>query len=111
MRILISVVSDLVTDQRVHRTASTLSAQGHDVVLIGREKKDSQPVRRDYKTVRFRLWWERGPLFYASYNIRLFFYLLFHRADALVSNDLDTLLPNYLISKLRGSKLYYDAHE
>ena len=83
MRIIISVVSDLVTDQRVHRTASTLFNNGHQVVLVGRKKKDSLEISRPYKTVRFKLWWEKGAMFYASYNLRLFIYLLFHRADVL----------------------------
>ncbi|MCX6275250.1 MAG: glycosyltransferase [Bacteroidetes bacterium] len=111
MRIIISVVSDLVTDQRVHRTATTLSGTGHEVILVGRRKGDSQDISRSYKTVRFKLWWEKGALFYGAYNLRLFFFLLFNKVDVLVSNDLDTLLPNYLISKLKGAKLYYDAHE
>src|SRR4051812_41982571 len=110
-RVLISVTSDLVTDQRVHRAASTLHAKGIDVTLIGRRKKDSADISREYKTVRFNLWWEKGALFYAAYNIRLFFYLLFHRADFLIANDLDTLLPNFLISKLKGKQLFYDSHE
>src|SRR6187397_1367343 len=101
MKILISAVSDLVTDQRVHRTAITLFNKGHDVVVIGRKKKDSLEINRPYKTVRFRLWWEKGALFYAAYNLRLFWYLLFKKSDLLVSNDLDTLLPNYLISIIK----------
>src|SRR6188768_508740 len=111
MRIIISAVSDLVTDQRVHRTAVTLFNKVHDVVVVGRKKKDSLEINRPYKTVRFSLWWEKGVLFYASYNLRLFWYLLFTKAEVLVSNDLDTLLPNYLISVLKKSELYYDAHE
>jgi glycosyltransferase involved in cell wall biosynthesis len=109
---IISVVSDLVTDQRVHRVASALQTHGLYVTLVGREMKKSLPLaERDYNTVRFKLWWEKGPLFYAAYNVRLFFYLLFHKADVIVSNDLDTLLPNFLISKIKGSELYYDSHE
>jgi len=111
MRIIISAVSDLVTDQRVHRTAVTLFNEGHDVVVVGRKKKDSLEINRPYQTVRFSLWWEKGAMFYASYNLRLFWYLLFTKAEVLVSNDLDTLLPNYLVSVLKKSKLYYDAHE
>ncbi len=111
-RVIISVVSDLVTDQRVHRVSSSLQRNGLDVTLVGRQLKKSLPLsRREYKTVRFRLWWEKGMLFYASYNVRLFFYLLFNKADVLVANDLDTLLPNFIISKLKGAKLYYDSHE
>ncbi|CAN5625452.1 glycosyltransferase [soil metagenome] len=111
MRIIISVVSDLVTDQRVHRTATTLFNKGHEVIVVGRKKKESLDISRQYKTVRFKLWWEKGALFYAAYNLKLFFYLLFHHVDVVVSNDLDTLLPNYLVSKIKGAKLYYDAHE
>jgi glycosyltransferase involved in cell wall biosynthesis len=89
-----------------------LSANGYDILLVGRKKKDSMPMDvRPYKTHRFHLWFEKGPLFYAQYNLYLFFYVLFHKADILLANDLDTLLPNYLASKLKGVPLAYDNHE
>ncbi len=111
-RVIISVISDLVTDQRVHRTAETLQRQGLKVTLVGRRMKKSLPLTTyEYKTVRFKLWFETGFLFYASFNIRLFFFLLFNKADVLVANDLDTLLPNFLAAKIKKAELYYDSHE
>jgi glycosyltransferase involved in cell wall biosynthesis len=110
--IIISVITDLVTDQRVHRAAMTLTNQGNKVVLVGRRLKNSLPLdTRPYKTVRFKLWFEKGPMFYASYNLRLFIFLLFNGADILLANDLDTLPANYLAARLNNMPLVYDSHE
>jgi len=86
--------------------------QGYDVLLVGRKMKTSKPMEnRPYSTKRMKLLAENGPVFYALFNFRLFWFLLFHKAEILVSNDLDTLLPNVLISRLKRKKLVYDSHE
>ena len=110
-RILISVTNDLTTDQRVEKTCEVLSEIGYDVLLVGRKLKKSLPIQRNYKTIRFRLLFNKGFLFYAEFNIRLFIFLLFTKKDLLFSNDLDTLLPNYIIGKLQNKKLVFDSHE
>ncbi len=50
-------------------------------------------------------------MFYTEFNIRLFFFLLFRRADCICAIDVDTMLPAFLVSKLKGIKRVYDAHE
>ncbi len=54
---------------------------------------------------------KKGAFFYAFLNIRLFFKLLFAKADVFWANDLDTLPANAFVAKLRNKKLIYDSHE
>jgi glycosyltransferase involved in cell wall biosynthesis len=110
-RIIISVTSDLATDQRVLKTANSCHKNGYDVLLVGRKLKNSLPINTPFVVKRFRLLFNRSALFYAEYNIRLFFLLLFSRADIFLSNDTDTLLANYFASKIHRKKLVFDAHE
>ena len=110
-RIIVSVTNDLVTDQRVHKVCMSLMAMDFEVVLIGRRLPTSLALNRDYRTIRMKLLFNKGFLFYAEYSIRLFLKLLFLKKDILLSNDLDTLLPNYVTSKLFNKELVYDSHE
>ncbi len=110
-RAIVSVTNDLATDNRVHRTCTVLQELGYAVLLVGRAWSDSPALERPYDTRRLRLLFNKGPLFYAEYNLRLFFLLLFSRGDLLVANDLDTLLANRFAAWLRGKELVYDTHE
>ena len=105
------MTNDLATDQRVAKTCSALLDMGYEIILIGRELKNSLPINRTYATKRLRLVFNHGFLFYAEYSVRLFFVLLFSKKDILFANDLDTLTPNYLVSKLQKKKLVFDSHE
>jgi glycosyltransferase involved in cell wall biosynthesis len=111
-RIIVSVTSDLVSDNRVHKTCTTLAEMGFEVLLVGRKLPGSKPVfARNYQTKRLKLLFNKGPLFYACFNFRLFCLLLFSKFDLLLSNDLDTLPANFLASKLKNKPLVYDSHE
>jgi glycosyltransferase involved in cell wall biosynthesis len=111
-RAIVAVTNDLVTDQRVKRTCSLLQERGFSVFLVGRELKNSLFMdQRPYPTKRFKLPYNKGALFYASYNLRLFFFLLFRKADLILANDLDTLPACWLAASLKRVKLVYDSHE
>ncbi|MDA3930370.1 MAG: glycosyltransferase [Prolixibacteraceae bacterium] len=111
-RIAFTVTNDLVTDNRVHKIATTLLGLGFDVTLIGRIQSNSQTLtNRPYSTFRMGLWFNKGPLFYANYNLSLLSYLLFKKFDCIVSNDLDTLLACFIASKITKKELVYDSHE
>ena len=111
-RIILSVINDIVGDQRIHRIASTLQSADFEVTVIGRKLPDSFALpKRSYQTHRMRLFFKKGKFFYLEYNFRLFFLLLFRKVDILNANDLDTLFANYLVASLRRKKLVYDSHE
>ncbi|MEX1188814.1 MAG: glycosyltransferase [Bacteroidia bacterium] len=110
--IAVLVSNDLATDQRVLKVCKSLIERAYTPVLIGRIKPDSMPMPElNFKTIRMNLLFTSGPLFYAMLNLRLFFKLLFLKMDGIHANDLDTLLPAYLISKIRSKPLVYDTHE
>ncbi|MBI9053615.1 MAG: glycosyltransferase [Bacteroidales bacterium] len=111
-KIYLAVTNDLVTDNRVHKIATTLLKSGANLTLIGRIKEKNTPnLSRQYNTKRFKLIFKKGPCFYLEYNIRLFVFLLFRRFDIVVANDLDTLLGSYCASKIKSKHLVYDSHE
>lgn len=110
--IIFTVTNDLSYDQRMQRICTTLSANGYRVVLAGRKLHSTQtPEQRIFEQVRLQCWFNKGFIFYAEYNARLFCWLLFQRADIICAVDLDTILPCYVVSGLKHAKRVYDAHE
>ncbi len=111
-RIYFTVTNDLSYDQRMIRICTSLSGAGYTISLIGRTAKRSVPLSpQPYYQKRLYCFFDKGKLFYAEYNIRLFLFLLFKKADAVCAIDLDTILPCYYISVIKGIKRIYDAHE
>ena len=110
-RIAIVATTDLVSDQRVHRTALTLSKQ-HSVVAYGRRLPHTPNVPlREYSIHLLGMIFSKGFLFYAEFNLRLFFRLLTTRVDLIYANDLDTLLACKLASVIMRKPLVFDSHE
>ena len=110
--VTVTVISDLITDYRVHRTCQTLHENGYRVLLIGIVKKDSLKLKaRDYQTDRLKMWFKNTAFFYAEFNIRLFFRLLRSKSDIYLGNDLDVMPATWLVASLFRKPIVYDSHE
>ena len=110
--IYLTVTNTLTYDQRMARICGSLSAAGYRVVLVGRKAKPlPNLLPKNYGQVRLSMWFGKGKLFYAEYNLRLFFFLLFRKMDAVCAIDLDTIVPCLLVSKIKKIPRVYDAHE
>ncbi|MDP9230865.1 MAG: glycosyltransferase [Bacteroidota bacterium] len=111
-RIYLTVTNDLTYDQRMNRVCTSLAQAGFEITLVGRKRRTSLPVHnKAFEQHRIRCWFNKGKLFYAEYNIRLFIFLLFKKMDAVCAIDLDTILPCLFISRIKKVTRIYDAHE
>jgi glycosyltransferase involved in cell wall biosynthesis len=111
-RVAIAVISDLVTDQRVHKVSLTLQEAGYTVLLIGTRRRNSLPLApRSYPARRIRTLFQKKMFFYAEFNLRLFLRLLFTRTDIFLGNDLDVMSAVWLAGTLRRKPIVYDTHE
>ncbi|MDB5221735.1 MAG: glycosyltransferase [Chitinophagaceae bacterium] len=112
MIIYFTVTNDLSYDQRMIRICTSLAGHGYKIKLVGRKIKNSIPVvEQPFQQKRIKCFFNKGKFFYAEYNVRLFFYLLFKKMDCICAIDLDTILPCYFISKIKNVPRIYDAHE
>jgi glycosyltransferase involved in cell wall biosynthesis len=111
-RIVFTVTNDLSYDQRMARICTALSEAGFHCTLVGRKRKNSLPLESTiYQQKRLNCLVDKGKLFYAEYNLRLFCSLLFARFDAICSIDLDTVLPGLTVARMKRRKHVFDAHE
>jgi glycosyltransferase involved in cell wall biosynthesis len=111
-RIIFTVTNDLNYDQRMQRICTSLAAKGFSVLLVGRKLKTSSTLSSQiFSQKRISCYLNNGFPFYAEYNFRLFWWLLFQKTDCICAIDLDTILPCYFVSLFNHTKRVYDAHE
>ncbi len=111
-KIVLPVINDLNYDQRMIRICTSLAQAGYDVTLVGIKRKSSKPlIERPFKQVRIPMIVEQSKLMYVHFWTAVFFFMLFRKADIFCAIDLDTIMPVYYVSKIRGKKRVYDAHE
>jgi glycosyltransferase involved in cell wall biosynthesis len=112
-KIITSAFSNLYTDQRIEKVCSTLHENGYSIGLIGNNWGGAEEMSRPYSFSRIKLISKNLKTAYFEFNWKLYQELK-KKADKntiLYANDLDALLPNYLISKKLNIPLIFDSHE
>jgi glycosyltransferase involved in cell wall biosynthesis len=123
------VTNSVTIDSRVRREAATLAANGNEVVVLG--LRDGALPRSEtldgFRVVRVRRDTVHGPLprgrlrrallplggalMLADYSARALWLAVRRRSDVYHGHDLVTLPVAWAASRLRRSRLVYDAHE
>ncbi|HPH36400.1 MAG TPA: hypothetical protein PL108_01990, partial [Sediminibacterium sp.] len=97
--IVFTVTNDISYDQRMHRICSSLAAHGYQVRIIGVNRVGSIPLPipplygTSYQQQRLNCVFQKGPLFYLEFNIKLLIVLCSLSYDIVCAIDLDTILP------------------
>lgn len=112
LRISVAVITDLETDQRVRKVCTWMQQQGFSVVVTGLQRPFSNQLpERPYTQNRLKTKRQKGVLFYAEWQWKLYHALRRVPADIVYANDLDSLFPAWLAARLHGALLVYDSHE
>lgn len=113
MKVIVSVFNNLLTDQRIEKVCSSLYENGYDIELIGNDWGGSPEMQRNYPFSRLPLKSKILRYAYVEFQWKLYRKLLQTAGQdaVLLANDLDTLLPNYLVSKKLNIPLIFDSHE
>ncbi|MCE3075187.1 glycosyltransferase [Chryseobacterium gwangjuense] len=112
-KIITSAFSNLYTDQRIEKVCRTLYENSYDLELIGNDWNGAEKMQRPYPFSRIKLLSKSLKTAYFEFNWKLYQELK-QKADKntiLHANDLDALLPNYLIAKKLNIPLVFDSHE
>lgn len=112
-KIIVSAFSNLYTDQRIEKVCRTLYENGFDIELIGNDWNGAEEMSRPYSFSRIKLNSTSLKTAYFEFNWKLYKELK-KKADKntiFYANDLDALLPNYLIAKKLNIPLIFDSHE
>lgn len=111
-RLLSLVITDLATDQRVHKTCLSLQQLGWAPKLVGIKRANSPALtERPYEAQRVQVRAQRGWRFYAAVNRKLLWHALRMPCHTILANDVDVLPAAYLAARLKGCRLLLDAHE
>lgn len=104
-------ISDVDRDPRVDKVSRSLSSNGFEVVVLaptddGPEERDVAPGLRHVRVRREWLW-----RFFVVYQDEFRREGLRREYDFVHANDLTTLTVAWVLARVRGARLIYDAHE
>ncbi|WP_294201215.1 glycosyltransferase [uncultured Chryseobacterium sp.] len=112
-KIITSAFSNIYTDQRIEKVCRTLHEKGYEIELIGNNWNGAEKMTRPYSFSRISLVSKSLKTAYFEFNWKLYQELK-KRVDLdtiLHANDLDALLPNYILAKKLNIPLIFDSHE
>jgi len=95
----------------MQRIISAIRADNNISWISRRHNKLSEYSLPGCKHLTIKTIIRRGILFYAEFNLRLFFMLLFSKAEIISAVDLDTLPAAFMASAIKRKPLVFDAHE
>lgn len=112
-RVITSVINNYQNDQRVQKVVHSLLKFGFEVEVIATDLWGNPELNFPYPIHVLPLTSQRGMQMYSEFNRRLFGKLLkmTKKEDILLANDVDSLIPNYWISKIKKCPLVLDCHE
>ncbi|MDQ1098168.1 MULTISPECIES: glycosyltransferase [Chryseobacterium] len=112
-KLIISAFSNLYTDQRIEKVCRTLHENGYDIELIGNTWNGAEDMSRPYPFSRIELASKSLKTAYFEFNWKLY-RILKKKASPnviLYANDLDVLVPNYILAGKLNIPLVFDSHE
>jgi glycosyltransferase involved in cell wall biosynthesis len=96
----------------MQRICNSLANAGYNVLLVGRKMSGSLSLKiQPYKQKRLPCFFKTGKMMYAEFQHTFTVLSAENSSDCYCAIDLDTILPNYFVSKIKGKKRVYDAHE
>lgn len=109
--ILLAVTTDVVSDIRVQKICDFLKSKSCNILVIGRKLPSTFHKELPYDVKLLNIPFSKGVLFYVTFQAIFFLRGIFVKSDIIIANDLDTLLPCFLLSKIKNCELVYDSHE
>jgi len=114
------VIGNILYDSRVQKEALILSKKGYEVTVFSLKDKGVKGIERikGFKISQISLFTRplpKTPIFwlikYIEFVVKVIILGYMRKSAIYHAHDLNTLIPAYIVAKLRGAKLIYDSHE